>query len=73
MHSINVHIDETLNNVDISGLRHRLFEDPFVRNVELRQEKPHDLLVEFDPKHDVPLHVLSMLKEQGLHADIVGC
>lgn len=73
MHSINVHIDETLNNVDIDGLRHRLLEDPFVRNVELNQKMPHDLLVEFDANHDVPLHVLAMFKAQGLHADIVGC
>lgn len=73
MHSINVHIDETLNMVDIKGLRHRLSEDPYVRNVELHQEMPHDLLVEFDAHHDVPLHVLTMLKDQGLHADIVGC
>ena len=73
MHTINVHIDETLNHLDINGLRMRLFEDPHVRNVELREGMPHDLLVEFEAHHDVPLHVLSMLKAQGLHADIYGC
>lgn len=73
MHSINVHIDETLDSRDIDGLRDRLFSDPHVSNVELRQEMPHDMLVEFEANHDVPLHVLEMLKSQGYHADIVGC
>jgi hypothetical protein len=73
MHSINVHIDENLSTMDINGLRNRLLEDPHVRNVEMRSEMPHDMLVEFDAHHEVPVHVLDMLKAQGLHADIVGC
>lgn len=73
MHSINVHIDETMQTRDIEGLRQQLFQDPHVTNVEMREEKPHDLLVEFQERHDVPLHVLNMLKQRGFHADIVGC
>jgi len=73
MHSINVHIDETLDSRDIDSLRNRIFNDPHVSNVELRQEMPHDILVEFEANHDVPMHVLEMLKAQGYHADIVGC
>lgn len=73
MHSINVHIDETMTDQAISGLRRQLLDEPYVRNVEMRSDRPHDMLVEFDERHDVPMHVLEMLKHQGLHADIVGC
>jgi hypothetical protein len=73
MHSINVHIDETMNDKAIDGLRRQLLDEPHVRHVEMRTERPHDMLVEFEEHHDVPMHVLEMLKHQGLHADIVGC
>lgn len=73
MHSINVHIDENMNRTDIDALRQQLAEEPYVRNVEMRLEMPHDILVEFEEHHEIPLHVLEMLRARGLHADIVGC
>lgn len=73
MHSISVHVDETMKSSDIDNLRQRLLQEPYVTNVEMRTEMPHDMLVEFEEHHDIPVHVLEMLKEQGYHADIVGC
>ncbi|MFO7594136.1 MAG: hypothetical protein R6X15_08855 [Pseudomonadota bacterium] len=73
MHSISVHIDETMKSSDIDALRRKLLTEPYVTNVEMREEKPHDMLVEFEEHHDIPVHVLEMLKAQGYHADIVGC
>ena len=73
MHSISVHVDETMKSSDIDNLRQRLLQEPYVTNVEMRTEMPHDMLVEFEEHHDIPVHVLEMLKEQGFHADIVGC
>ncbi|HEY9148089.1 MAG TPA: hypothetical protein VIQ22_03675 [Gammaproteobacteria bacterium] len=73
MHSINVHIDETLKATDIDALRRQLLQEPYVSNVEMRTEMPHDMLVEFEAHHAIPQHVLDMLKARGFHADIVGC
>lgn len=73
MHSINVHIDETISSKDIDTLRRKLLGEPHVNNVEMRAGMPHDILVEFEEDQDVPMHVLEMLKSRGLHADIVGC
>lgn len=73
MSSINVHIDERMKRGDIEGLRQQLLREPHVSNVEMRSEMPHDMLVEFEAHHAVPLHVLEMLRQRGLHADIVGC
>lgn len=73
MHSISVHIDETMKSSDIDSLRQKLLKEPYVTNVEMREEMPHDMLIEFEEHHDIPVHVLEMLKAQGFHADIVGC
>lgn len=73
MHSISVHIDETMKSSDIDVLRRKLLKEPHVTNVEMREEMPHDMLIEFEEHHDIPVHVLEMLKAQGYHADIVGC
>lgn len=73
MHAISIYIDETINSVEVDGLRQEMFSAPHIRNVELRRESPHDLLVEFDEHHNVPVNVLNILRSHGLHADIVGC
>jgi hypothetical protein len=73
MHAINVHIDETVSGTEVDGLCREMKAAPHVRNVEMRPEKPHDMLVEFDEHQDVPMNVLGILKSHGLHADIVGC
>lgn len=73
MHTISVYIDETVNTIEVDGLRQEMMSAPHVKNVELRPEKPHDMLVEFDEHHNVPMNVLDILKSHGLHADIVGC
>lgn len=73
MHMINVHIDENISLTEMAELRHKLLSDPHVRNVELHDTTPHDMLVEFEEHHDVPIHVLDILKGHGLHPDIVGC
>jgi hypothetical protein len=54
-------------------LYQELMTTPHVRNVELRVAKPHDMLVEFEEHHNMPMHLLEMLQQKGLHADIVGC
>jgi hypothetical protein len=73
MNTINIHIDETIGSNELSGLRQKLLAAPYVRDVQLDSKMPHDVLVEFDEHHNVPMHVLDIFKEQGLHADIVGC
>lgn len=73
MNTINVHIDETIGSNELSGLRQELLSAPHVRDVQLNASMPHDVLVEFDEHENVPMHVLDIFKEHGLHADIVGC
>ena len=73
MHTVNIHIDESINRGDMNELYQTLMTTPHVRNVELREAQPHDVLVEFEEHHNMPMNLLSVLQQQGLHADIVGC
>jgi hypothetical protein len=73
MNTVNIHIDETISRHDIGSLYQELMTTPHVRNVEVREAKPHDMLVEFEEHHNMPMHLLEMLQLKGLHADIVGC
>ena len=70
MHAISIHIDENINRSEADALRREMMASPYVRNVEMSS---HDMLVEFDEHHNMPMNVLNMLKSHGLHADIVGC
>ena len=73
MNTINVHIDETISINEFSGLRQELLSTPHVHDVQFNPKMPHDVLVEFDEHENVPMHVLDIFKEHGLHPDIVGC
>jgi hypothetical protein len=73
MNSINIHIHESVNHHQMGELYQQLMTTPHVRNVELRAAQPHDMLIEFEEHHNMPMHLLQMLQRRGLHADIVGC
>jgi hypothetical protein len=73
MNTVNIHIDETISLHDMGSLYQELMTTPHVRNVEVREAKPHDMLVEYEEHHNMPMHLLEMLQQKGLHADIVGC
>jgi len=73
MHTVNIHIDESISHHDMGELYQELMTTPHVRNVELRAAKPHEMLVEFEEHHNMPMQLLQVLQQHGLHADIVGC
>ncbi|MCW8918488.1 MAG: hypothetical protein OQL08_06700 [Gammaproteobacteria bacterium] len=73
MHSVNIHINENVTPHDMGEIYQTLMTTQHVRHVELHAAQPHDLLVEFEEHHDMPMHLLQILQQRGLHADIVGC
>ncbi|MEN8171068.1 MAG: hypothetical protein ABFS08_12670 [Pseudomonadota bacterium] len=73
MHSVSIHINESVNHLNMNELYRELMITPHVRNVEVRKAQPHDMLVEYDEHHNMPMHLLEILQQHGLHADIVGC
>ncbi len=73
MNIMSIHIDETLDDRNISRLRQDLFDLPHVFNVEIKSAIPHDLVVEYEEHHYMPVIILDKLAKQGLHTDIQYC
>ncbi len=72
MHSIQVYIDEELDNQSLKKLRAMMKQLPHVTNVEINDERPHDLLVEYEEHYNIPMLVMDKLHHQGLHPDIIS-
>ena len=73
MNIMSIHIDETLDSENIKALKASLTTVPHVFNVELNSAVPHDLMVEYEGHHNIPVVILGKLAEQGLHTDIQSC
>jgi diketogulonate reductase-like aldo/keto reductase len=73
MNIISIHIDEALDDRRLSELKEDLAQVPHVARVEFSPALPHDLMVEYEERHNVPVMVLARLAKQGLHSDIQYC
>jgi hypothetical protein len=73
MNVISIHIDETLDAGQLQALREELADVPHVANVEMNPTIPHELMVEYEEHHNVPVRVLDRLSRRGLHPDIQYC
>lgn len=73
MNTVYVYIEDTLDPAHQAKLCQRLAHLPHVHHVELRPQAPHDMLVEFDPHHNVPTELMASLQAAGVHSDITAC
>lgn len=72
MHSIQVYIDEKLDEKSLNELKLLMQGLPHVSNVEINTRQPHDLLVEYEEHYNIPMLVMDKLHHRGLHPDIVS-
>ena len=72
MHTIQVYIDEELDQKSLNELRALMVTLPHVTNVEMNSSRPHDLLVEYEEHFNIPMLVMDKLHHKGLHPDIVS-
>ena len=73
MNSINIYIGETLDVDQLAQLRADLAGVPHVTHVAVNPAQPHELLVEYEEHHNLPVKILNHLEKAGLHADIQYC
>lgn len=73
MNIICIRIDDTLDASQIKDLMADLAHLPHVANVEMLATMPHELMVEYEEHHNVPIRLLSRLSKQGLHSDVQYC
>ena len=72
MHTIQVYIDETLDEQEQNALREELMAISHVQDVQMRGDTPHDLLVEFDEHHVHAMDIVDNLHRRGLHPDVIS-
>lgn len=72
MHTIQVYIDETLNAKRLNELRKTLLALPYVENVAFNTSAPHDVLIEYEEHHVMPMEIVKTMNRQGIHADIIS-
>ena len=72
MHTIQVYIDETLDAEGLDDLRKSLLALPYVENVVFNASAPHDVLIEYDEHHAMPMKIVETMNDRGIHTDIVS-
>jgi len=73
MNTVCIYIDENLDHATRSSVRNELLNVPHVVHVEMKDDTPHDVAVEFEPHHNIPMTLLTKLENKGLHPDIFSC
>ena len=72
MHTIQVYIDETLDAKGLNELRKSLLALPYVENVAFNTSTPHDVLIEYEEHHGMPMQIVETMNSRGIHTDIIS-
>ena len=72
MHTIQVYIDETLDAKGLNELRKLLLALPYVENVAFNTSTPHDVLIEYEEHHGMPMQIVETMNSRGIHTDIIS-
>jgi len=70
MNTIQLYIEENLGPEQVSILREKLLHVPYVTDVEISDKSPHEFVVEFEAQQNMPMRIITFLKQQGYHPDI---
>jgi len=69
---VTIHIDETLEGTKLEDLRDRLLAESGVMAAVFHKEKPHLMIVEYDPVKNSSANLLKTVTKQGVHAELIG-
>jgi hypothetical protein len=72
MVDVTIHIDESLDHDKRKSLVETLRKQEGVISVGHRDEKPHLLVVEYNPDQTSSKVLLERVKSDGIHAELVG-
>ena len=70
MNSIQLYIDENLDEQSIRRIKTMLMEIEHVRDVEISSQSPHEFVIDFEEHHNLPIKIIDALKAEGYHPDI---
>lgn len=69
---VTIHIDETLNEEGKAKLEEAIRNRDGVVSVRINPDRPHLVVVEYNPKMIRSLDLLDISRFQGLHGELVG-
>ncbi len=69
---VTLHIDETLDEEARQALEAGLRQLDGVVAVAMPKDKPHLMVVEYNPEKIKGLQILDFVKGQGVHAELIG-
>ena len=67
-----IHINENLTNEQRDKLSSHILDLSGVESADIKENRPHLMIVEYDTTHTKPLNVLATVEEAGVHAQLVG-
>ncbi len=67
-----VHVDETLDHDGLENVTEKIRENQGIIAADFHDDKPHLIMVEYNPDAINSSSILHTVKAQGLHAELVG-
>ena len=67
-----VHIDETLPSDQLKTLEDHIYKIGGVKTAYNRDDKPHCILITYDPGQVKAHDILVKVRSEGVHAELVG-
>ncbi len=69
---VTIHIDENLEESQRQGLVETVRQREGVVSVGYHDDKPHLMMVEYNPEQVNSQQLLGLVKGQGVHAELIG-
>lgn len=69
---VTLHIDETIDHETREGVQDKLRALSGVMAAASHDERPHLVVVEYDPDQVSSQNILACVKDQGVHAELIG-
>ena len=72
MVDVTVHIDENLNDDQRGNLEESVRQQAGVIGVGYHENKPHLMVIEYNPDEVSSADLANLIKNQGVHAELIG-
>lgn len=72
MLDVTLHIDEETTHDEREDLRDAFLNTNGVMTADCRDERPHLMIVGFDPENISSIELLTTARDNGYHAELIG-
>ena len=72
MVDVTLHIDEDTTHEERESLRDSLLSTRGVMSADYRDERPHLMIVAYDPEDVAPQAFVAAAQRRGYHAELIG-